>query len=329
MADATGASGARGDATGRAPATAPDAEGGHGWAGRHPGATLVAAATFWAGGGLIGRAAPMSGTQIAFWRSLFGAVLYQSVLRARGQRFRVAHLRTSLVGGLGFGLSVAFLFVAYKSTTLISANVIGCLQPLVLGFIDHRGGRRLGRVLWAATSAAVAGTILVVVGSSDQTGTWSLRGDLFALAGTGCNVVYVLGTKHARRTLGSLTYQASMLWVAAVVTLPVAWATTHGHLAPAGGGLAWALALVAVGGTGHLLFTAAQRHVSVAASSAILLLEVVLVAIGAAILFDQPIGALQALGMAVVAVAVGVWLARSTEVSGALEAQSEPVPGQG
>ncbi len=282
---------------------------------RFPGVALVAASVFWAGGGLIGRGAPMSGTMIAFWRSVLGAVIYQVVLRVRGQRFRPADLRTSLVGGLGFGLSVACLFVAYKSTTLISANVIGCLQPLALGAIDHRGGRRLGKVLWSATAAAVAGTVLVVIGSSAQTGTWSLRGDLFALAGTAANVVYVLGTKHARRTLDPLTYQASMLWVSAVITLPVVWWATGGEVLPIARGWWWIAALVAVGGTGHLVFSAAQRHVSVAASSSILLLEVVLVAIGAAVFYGQPIALLQAVGMAIVAIAVGVWLARSSDVT--------------
>lgn len=279
----------------------------------HPGAVLVAASVFWAGGGLIGRGAPMSGPMVAFWRSVLGALLYLAILRLQGRRIGRGDLRTALVGGLGFGLSVVCLFVAYKSTTLISANVIGCLQPLVLGLIDHRGGRHLGRLLWGATLAAVAGTVLVVVGSASHTGTWSLRGDLFALAGTVANVVYVLGTKQARRTMAPLAYQASMLWVAAGITLPFAWWSTSGRPLPTAGGWWWVLALVAVGGTGHLLFSAAQHHVSVAASSSILLLEVVLVAIGAAIFYGQSITVLQAVGMAVVAASVGVWLARSTD----------------
>lgn len=296
---------------------------------QHPGATLVVASVFWAAAGLIGRGSPMPGTVLAGWRCVLGAAAYQLVLRLQGHRFAWHRLRTSLLGGASFGLCVSFLFVAYKSTTLVSANVISCLQPLLLGLVDHRAGRRLGRVLWIATGAAVAGTALVVVGSSASSGTWSLRGDLFALAATIMNALYVIGTKRARRDLGALEYQASMLWVAAVVALPVAFVATGGDALPSARGWWWVVALVAVGGTGHLLFSAAQRHVSVAASSAILLLEVVLVAVGAAIWFDEPLSALQLLGMAVVAAAVGVWLARSSVDQLPDGTDVEPLAGQG
>lgn len=209
----------------------------------NPGGALVVAAALWAGGGLIGRGAPMSGPVLAFWRSLLGAVIYLAILLARGRRLRVDDLRTAAVGGLGFGLSVALLFAAYKS-----------------------------------------------------------------------NVVHVMGTKHARRTLAPLTYQAAMLWLAAAVTAPVAWMSSGGRPLPGPGGWWWVLALIAVGGSGHLVFSAAQRHLSVAASSSILLLEVVLVAAGAAVAFDQSITGVQAAGMAVVAASVGVWLARTADL---------------
>ena len=275
----------------------------------------MAAALFWACAGLIGRSSPMSGPVLAFWRALFGAATYQLVLAWRGRRPRLADLWTSAAGGIGFGLSIACLFVAYKTTTLISANVIACLQPLALGLFDHRRGRRLGTVRWAATAAAVVGTVLVVIGSSAHTGTWSLRGDLFALAGTVANVGYVLGTKRARRTMGPLDYQASMLWIAALVTLPVALWSSSGHPVPVARGWWWVAGLVTIGGTGHLLFSAAQRHVSVAASSAIVLVEVVAVALGAAAVYHQSIGWLQGVGMVAVSGAVVVWVGRSQETT--------------
>lgn len=280
------------------------------FAARHAGLILVAAAIFWAGGGLISRAAPISGPGLAFWRCLVGAAIYQAILVIRGTRPSVQHLRDASLGGLGFGLSVVFLFIAFKTTTLVSATVIGSLQPLLLGLVTHRTSHRLDRVLWTSSAAAVLGTILVVLGSSDRSGDWSLSGDLFALAAVFANMVYVIGTKRARDTQGPLEYQASMLWVAAAVVLPIALVTTSGALLPEP--IAWwsILGLIAVGGTGHLLFSLAQGHLSVAASSAILMTEVLAVAVGAAVLFDQPIGPLQLLGMAIVGVAVGVWLAR-------------------
>lgn len=279
---------------------------------RHPGPALVVAAVLWAAAGLVSRAAPMPGPVLAFWRCLVGAAIYQAVLAARGHRPNLADLRVAAVGGLGFGLSVAFLFVAYKTTTLLSANVIACLQPLVLGLVAHRYAGRLDAVAWAATAAAAVGTVIVVVGSSTHTGTWSLRGDLLAVAATAANVVYILGTKQASTRLGPLRFQAAMLWVAALVVLPIAVVTGGAELVPSAPGWAGVLALIAVGGTGHLVFSAAQRHVSVAASASILLFEVIAVSVGAAIVFDQSISALQAVGMVVVTGSIAVWITRGS-----------------
>jgi probable blue pigment (indigoidine) exporter len=237
-----------------------------------------------------------------------GAALWQGALRARGARLTRADLRAAAPGGLGFGLSVAFLFVAYQTTTLVSANVISCLEPLVLGVVAHRTAGRLGGSRWAATAVATAGTVVVVVGSSAHAGDWSLRGDLFALAATAANVAYVLGTKRARAHMGSVTYQAAMLWVAAAALLPVVAVTDPGQLVPPVAGW-WAIAGVAlVGGAGHVLFASAQRHVTVAASSALGLAEVVAAAAGAAVLFGQSLGPVQLAGMALVAAAIVAWV---------------------
>ena len=110
---------------------------------RHPGPALVVAAVLWGAAGLVSRAAPLPGPVLAFWRCLVGAGIYQGVLAARGRRPSWHDLRVAALGGIGFGLSVAFLFVAYKTTTLLSANVIACLQPLVLGLVAHRYAGRL------------------------------------------------------------------------------------------------------------------------------------------------------------------------------------------
>lgn len=277
----------------------------------------MTAALLWSGGSLIGRAAPISGPGLAFWRCLLGASVYQTVLLVRGRRPSVAALRASWLGGLGFGLSVVGLFIAYKTTTLLSATVIGSLQPLVLGLVTHRTSHRIDGVLWAASGIAAAGTVVVVVGSSSHGGTWSLRGDLFAAAGVAANMLYVVGTKRARATIDALGYQAAMLWVAAAAVLPIAVVTTSADFVPSAGAWVAIAGLVAVGGSGHIIFSMAQGHVSVAASSAILLAEVLGTAVGAAVLFDQSISLAQAAGMVVVAGAVGLWLTRGREATGA------------
>lgn len=295
---------------------------------RGPAPLLLAAGVLWAGAAMIVRGAPISGPPLAFWRCLLGAVVYQAVLRWRGVRIGRHDLWRAAPGGLGFGLSVVFLFAAYQSTTLVSASVIAALQPLALGAVAHRFSGRLGGRLWAATALATAGTVVVVAGSSTQSGTWSLRGDLLAACGIAANVLYVLGTKRARAHMGALHYQSAMLWVAAAAVLPVVLVTGPRSLPPA---VAWwsIAGIVAVGGTGHVLFSAAQRHVSVAASSSILLVEVVATATGAAILFDQPPGAVQLLGMAVVGVAIATWVAHTGKEADADDERILPAPDLG
>gem|GEM_PF-1389556 len=282
------------------------------FAARHAGAIMLIGALFWAGGGLIARAAPLSGPTLAFWRCLLAAATYQAILAFRGRPPSWAHLRSGALGGVGFGLSVVFLFVALKTTTLVSATVIGSIQPLLLAAITHRYSQQLSRLLWISSAAAVGGTVLVVVGSSTRSGDWSVTGDLIALLAVGTNIVYVLSTKRARSTMEPLEFQAAMLWVATLTVLPIAAVLSIGGtpFVPTLDGWQAIVALIAVGGTGHLLFTHAQGHLSVAAASAIAMTEVLAVAIGAAVLFDQPVGPVQILGMAVVGIAVGVWLAK-------------------
>lgn len=280
---------------------------------RRPGPVLVGAALLWATGGLLVAGSPVNGPRMAFWRSLVGAVAYQAILARRGIRLTWRDLRTASLGGAGFGISAVCLFIAFQSTTLVTANVIGCLQPLILGVIAHRSGGRLDKRAWAATVVAAAGTVIVVAGASSRGGAWSLRGDLFAAAGIVANMVYVLGTKRARATMEPLTYQAAMLCTSAAVCLPVLVATAWRAPFPVARGWFWIVALVSSAGTGHILFAAAQRHVSVAASSAIVLAEVLAATIGAAVLYGQSIGPVQVAGMVMVGGAIASWVRRADD----------------
>lgn len=272
---------------------------------------LVVASAFWAGGGLIARGSPMSGPQFATWRSLGGALTYQAVLAARGRRLRLADLRTAGVGGLGFGLSILFLFAAFKSTTLVSANVITSLTPILLGVVQTRVHRHpLPRGGAAAMAVAVAGTILTVSGSAGGAagGSWSLRGDLLALAATVLGCLYPIGTKSARATLGALEFQAAALWVSFGVCATGTLIVEHHLVWPSWRAWGYVALIVGIGGTGHLIFSWAQHHVAVAAAAVILLLEIVWSAVGAWWFFDQPSGWGQVAGMLVVAAGVVAWV---------------------
>jgi drug/metabolite transporter (DMT)-like permease len=270
---------------------------------------LLVASVFWAGGGLFAKGAPMSGPQLAFWRSLTGASVYLAALVVRRRMIRWADLRAGAVGGLGFALSILFLFAAFKSTTLTSANVITALQPILLGFVTAKVYREpLPRYGVTALIVAVVGTVVVVTGSHESGGVWSLRGDVLAFVGVVLGCLYPVGTKSARRTMDALQFQAAALTVATPICLVGALVIDRSVDVPTSKGWAFVVGLVAVGGTGHLIFSWAQHHVSVAASSVILMAEIVASAIGAAVFYDQAIHALQVVGMAVVATGIWVWV---------------------
>ncbi len=286
---------------------------------------LVTATLFWSGGGVVARAAPLGGPQLAFWRSLLAAAIYQAVFVARGGRVRVENLRAAALGGAGFGLSVTALFAAYRTTSFVSVGVIGALQPLLLVPISARAhGHRVGRRGLALILAAVGGTALVVIGATNE-GSWSLGGDLLALLAVLLGCAYAMGTKEARRTLGALEYLAAAMTVSAVVTLPGAVALGEGWIWPDATQLLWAVLLVAVGGTGHLLYAYAQRFLPVVTVSTIVLLEVVELAAASVIFFGESLRAIQIFGITLSLVALGMFVRHEAELDDEVLSPTPPV----
>ena len=282
----------------------------------HPGAPASAAigATFlWAGGNVLVRAATVAGPQLAFFRTLIGASVYNGVFIARGGRPTRSTIRTAALGGLGFGLQATLFFTALKTTTVASATVISTLQPVMMLPVSARlYGDRLSRRRLMLTFVAVAGTVLVVVGSTSE-GSWSIWGDLLALAGTAMGCCYFIGTKSARATLDTLEYQAAALIVACVVALPGALLLGGGLSVPTWHQLMWPALMTAIPGTGHLLMSWAQRSLSVSFTSTVTLNVLVMTVLGAAVFFDERVSLLQGVGCSVVLVSLGLFVRDSTE----------------
>jgi drug/metabolite transporter (DMT)-like permease len=191
-------------------------------------------------------------------------------------------------------------FTALQTTTVASAAVISALQPVMLLPVSASlYGERVTARRLSLIVPTVAGTVLVVAGSSGG-GEWSLGGDLAALGGTALGCVYFVGTKSARDTLDTLEYQAAALVVAAVTALPGAVLLGDGFVVPRGTEWMWPVVMTLVPGTGHLLMSWAQRSLSVSFTATVALAVVVVSAVGAAVLFDQPLRAVQVVGMGVV-----------------------------
>lgn len=289
----------------------------------------VGATVLWSIGNLLATGAGLPGPQLAFWRVLFAAVIYQVVFALRGGRMTARTFRLSALGGVTFGLSASMFFAALQMTTVASATVIAALQPvMLLPYSARRLGERVDRRTLVLVGVAVLGTVLVVLGSSGSTGEWSLAGDLLAFVATGVGCAYFVGTKSARETLDTLEYQAAAMPIGAVVALAGALVTGPGLVTPTGRDLLTALVMTAVPGTGHLMMSWAQKHLDVNATATIALDVTVLSTLGAAVVFGQNIGVVQIVGMGVVLVALALYL-RHTVAGGAGDPAEVPVyPGE-
>jgi drug/metabolite transporter (DMT)-like permease len=297
----------------------------------HHAAPLVGATVatvLWSMGNLMARGASLPGPQLAFWRVLFGAVVYQAVFHARGGRMSRATFRTAALGGVAFGLSASLFFTALKLTTVASATVIAALQPvLLLPYTTRRMGERVDRTRLVLTAVAVTGTVVVVLGSSSS-GTWSPIGDLLAFLGTLVGCAYFVGTKRARESLDTLEYQAAALPIGAVVALAGALVTGPGLVSPTPADLGWAALMMAVPGTGHLLMSWAQKHLDVTTTATIALDVTVLSSLGAVVVFGQALSAVQVAGMVVVIGALALYVRHSAGRPAADPAEVGVVPGE-
>ncbi len=175
-------------------------------------------------------------------------------------------------------------------------------------------GERVDATKLFLIALAVSGTVTVVLGASGSSGESSLFGDLLALAGTAVGCGYFVGTKKARATLGALQYQASALPIAAVVALAGALVSGPGLQGPSWRALAAALAMAVVPGFGHLLMSWSQKHLDVSATATIALDITVLSSLGAVVVYDQSLEPVQLLGMAVVLIALALFVRHARRV---------------
>jgi drug/metabolite transporter (DMT)-like permease len=163
-----------------------------------------------------------------------------------------------------------------------------------------------------------------VYGSSGAP-VWSLTGDLLAVAALFSWTVYFIASRRVRNELAPFEYLTAMLVVAGIAVAPIA-LLSGGRLDPGGADQwAWIAALaIGSGGFGHLLINWAHGHIDLSVMSLLTLAVPVAAVASAAIFLDEPIGWIQAAGMAVVLAALGIVALQSSRA--APTAQPEPAP---
>jgi drug/metabolite transporter (DMT)-like permease len=249
----------------------------------------------------------LNGLGIAYYRVWLGAVLVSLVFVAQGGRITRRLLRLSLLGGLAFLADLVLFFSAVQETSVANATVIGALQPvLVLGVSNRLFGERarVPEVVWGAV--AIGGAVLVVAGG-DAGGANSLHGDLLAVGALVAWTLYFIASKTARQALTALEYLTGMAIVAAagVLPLPLLFPGSLGTT-DADGWITIVYITVINGLLGHFLMGWAHGHVTLLGLSLLTLGIPVVSAVAAWAWIDEPLVALQVLGMGVVITALGL-----------------------
>ncbi len=249
----------------------------------------------------------------AFWRCALAApVLWTWVLLKRRSRPTVEEGRMLplVVAGLFFASDLGVWHFSILYTSVANSTVLANLAPIFVtlaGWILWR--RKVTRTFLLGMFTAIAG-MFVLVGPNFAAGGKPLAGDALGALTAVFYAGYFLAIKIARDS-GASTSRL-MAWsttITALVLLPVAAAFPQPFW-PAGAAGWWVLVGLALVTQvlGQGLIAYAFAHLPASLSSVSLLIQPVMAALFAWVLFGEAIGAAQYLGGAIVL--AGIWLAR-------------------
>ena len=275
---------------------------------------VAGAVVCWGVGNVLVRLADLPGVQLAFWRLALSSVTYGGIVLARRGRLTWVQFRACLPSAVAMGLWLITFYESLKSTTVTNVAMIVSLTPVVLIWSAvRRFAEPVSLKLLALVAAAVAGTSLVLFGSSSIP-TWSPRGDGLAVLALLCFSATMVLAKEARQKVGVLEFQAVVWIVAMVLVAPPAALLGDGLSLPGMTTWIWVAALMAVPGSGHLLMNWAHKHVRITISSTALLGAPPITMVGAVLFLDEPIRVAQVVGGTIVIAAVAAVIRRDLQL---------------
>lgn len=281
------------------------------WNGWHFAALLGGNAAL-ALGPLWVRLADSGPVSAGFWRLFLAIPVFVLLARWNGQRL-TGHSRAAILAilgaGLFFSMDLASWHLGIERTRLGNATLFGNSGSILLVAFGLIALRRAPRALeWAAFAAAIVGSA-ILLGRSLEIGHETLVGDLLCLLAGFLYTFYILLAQRARADLGgwtvlvyaSLAGLPVLLGTALVLGEPV-WPTDWTPII--------ALAFTSqVVGQGLLVY--ALRHFSAFIVGLALMTQPALAVLVGWMVFDEVLGAVDLLGMALVG--AGLVLARSTQ----------------
>jgi drug/metabolite transporter (DMT)-like permease len=263
------------------------------------GAVAIAVVCFSISSSLVKKSgAPGAG--IAFWRLLAAAILWNTILVARGGRPSWTTTRKLALPGAFFGLNLSLFFVAVSHTSIAHAEFLGALTPLILIpagarlFHERVDPRSLG---WGAL--ALAGMALVLFAGPAK-GAAKLSGDLIVLCAVLGWAGYLLSAKRARVRYDVVELMAGVTPIATLAIVPVLVADGTDLALPWRGWLVVGLLTFLTGLGAHGLVVFAQRAVPVATIGMLQVAQPALAVAWAFVLLDEQIRPIQLVGMGMV-----------------------------
>jgi hypothetical protein len=147
-------------------------------------------------------------------------------------------------------------------TRLLDVTLIGALQPIaIIAFAVAFLGEVVQRSNIGRAVVAIGATIVVALAAS-STGTWSLSGDLVAVASLFLNAGWFLYGRVLRTnfSIDPFAFMFATLTCAAILITPIA-LIAHGSLAISGRGVFFATCVMLAGTTAHVLMVWAHRYI--------------------------------------------------------------------
>jgi drug/metabolite transporter (DMT)-like permease len=298
---------------------------------------IVGAVFLWTGCSLFVRAGHTDALVFTTWRLWLALPPLGLVVLLRGRRSpaiplfppdvpRARWILLMFGAGAFFVSGAVTAFAAIGMTRLLDVTLIGALQPIaIIAFAVAFLGEVVQRSNVGRAAVAIVATIVVALAAS-STGTWSLSGDLVAVASLFLNAGWFLYGRVLRTnfSIDPFAFMFATLTCAAILLTPIT-LIAHGSLAITGRGIFFAICVTIAGTTAHVLMVWAHRYIPTSVSSPLLLGEAPLVAAGAWICFGEALGPIEIIGSVVVVAAL--WgVVRSPELEHAEHDVPDPGP---
>ena len=275
-------------------------------------AALILTTAIWSVPPLILKQTALSPLDFAAYRLWAGVAIYAVIFAVTGRRLRWTTLKACAPGGMLFAADVALSFTAFRLTSIADSTIISSLATvaIIIGAARWFGESMERSDLWYVL-AALTGVVFVAIGSSGSA-TFSLTGDLYAVAGIFTWTGYWLFSKKARATATALEYMATVMLVAAIVMTALVPLTGHRLTPPRGADWfrIWGVALFA-GAVGHSLVAWSHQHVPAWMGALILQCQPAVSTVLAWLVLHESVGPITGAGGAVVVGATATLVMRA------------------